>query len=66
MSEANASAEVVITIIIGILQLIVAIISLLQQHYLRLAACAFSSLNNVAVNTDVIVKPRLRRRRSMF
>jgi len=49
MAEENASAEVVVAIIFGVLQLIVAIISLWQQHYLHWAACTFSSLHDVAV-----------------
>jgi hypothetical protein len=44
------SPEVVVTIIFGILQLIVALISLWQQHYLRWANCeTFNSWNNARV-----------------
>lgn len=43
MSVASTSPEVVVTIIFGILQLIVALISLWQQHYLRGENCKTSA-----------------------
>lgn len=39
MAEATLSAEVVVSLIFGILQLIVGLASLWQQHYLRWPNC---------------------------
>lgn len=47
MSEANISPEVVVTIMFGILQLIMAAIALWQQHYLRWENCEILNLSNV-------------------
>ena len=49
MVETNASAEVVVAIVFGVLQLIVAIVALWQQHYLRRAACMSVIIYGVTV-----------------
>lgn len=46
MREANISPEVVVAIIFGILQLIMAAIALWQQHYLRWENCETPNLGN--------------------
>ncbi|KAK6720855.1 hypothetical protein SNK05_003948 [Fusarium graminearum] len=46
MREANISPEVVVTIIFGILQLIMAATALWQQHYLRWENCETPNLGN--------------------
>ncbi|UZP36507.1 hypothetical protein NXS19_004323 [Fusarium pseudograminearum] len=54
MGEANISPEVVVTIIFGILQLIVAVIALWQQHYLRWENCSEEDetiFNYIAMHT---------------
>jgi hypothetical protein len=66
MVQSMLPAEVVISIILGILQLIVGIISLWQQHYFRWAARKSCIPLKIPQSADKIGTRRRGRRRNTF
>jgi hypothetical protein len=65
MAQATLSAEVVISVIFGILQLIVGLVSLWLQHRLHWVTRKWLSRPAI-IKTNIVVAFRLERRRSTF